>query len=173
MPYRNYNLHPEKVSPPEELPGLGQRGFFTKPLHGAVSNAPDPLFLTIHFEVTIAGMGRSGPHAEEDRSFIHPFESDLQGFLKKGLGINELVRGEKNKLGLGVPTGDLVRGNARAFTDRLDAIGRIGHTSGWDALAGVVTVLRAWLDSHAPVSVSTAVGGVEGACAVSATVQVQ
>ena len=68
---------------------------------------------------------------------------------------------------------DLVRGNGGALADRLDAIGRIGHTSGWDALAGVVTVLRAWLDSQAPASVNTAVGGVEGACAVLATVQVQ
>lgn len=67
---------------------------------------------------------------------------------------------------------DLVRGNDRALTDRLEAIGRIGHSSGWDALAGVVTVLRAWLDSHPPGSVNTAVGGVEGARAVSATVQV-
>ena len=68
---------------------------------------------------------------------------------------------------------DLVRGNRGALADRLDAIGRIGHTSGWDALAGVVTVLRAWLDSQAPLSLNTAVGGIDGACAASARVQIQ
>ena len=45
---------------------------------------------------------------------------------------------------------NLVRGDSGEHAARLDAIGRIGHTSGWDALAGVVTVLRAWLDSQAP-----------------------
>lgn len=44
---------------------------------------------------------------------------------------------------------DLLRGDDGALVDRLEAIGRIGHSSGWDALAGVVTVLRAWLDSRA------------------------
>ncbi len=68
---------------------------------------------------------------------------------------------------------DLVRGTDGALADRLEAIARIGHTSGWDALAGVVTVLRAWLDSQEPVFVNAAVGGVEGACAVLATVQAQ
>ena len=66
---------------------------------------------------------------------------------------------------------DLVRGSDGALADRLDAIARIGHTSGWDALAGVVTVLRAWLDSHAAVLADTAVAGVAGAGAVAAPLQ--
>lgn len=65
---------------------------------------------------------------------------------------------------------DLVRGSDGALAARLEAIARIGHTSGWDALAGVVTVLRAWLDWQAPVLVNPAVAGVAG---VSATLQAQ
>ncbi len=67
---------------------------------------------------------------------------------------------------------DLVRGSDGALADRLDAIARIGHTSGWDALAGVVTVLRAWLDSQGADLVDTAVAGAgAGVAGVSATLQ--
>ena len=37
---------------------------------------------------------------------------------------------------------DLLSGKRSDLDDRLDAIDRIGHCSGWDALAGVVTALR-------------------------------
>jgi hypothetical protein len=36
----------------------------------------------------------------------------------------------------------LLRGEPSGLDDRLDAVDRIGHCSGWDALAGVVTALR-------------------------------
>ncbi len=38
--------------------------------------------------------------------------------------------------------GDVLAGNGRGMARHLDAVARIGHTSGWDALAGAVTVLR-------------------------------
>ena len=40
---------------------------------------------------------------------------------------------------------DLLHGRAADLPPALAAIGSIGHTSGWDALAGAVVVLRAWL----------------------------
>ena len=40
---------------------------------------------------------------------------------------------------------DVLRGDGRALEARLAAVGRIGHTSGWDTLAGSLAVLRAWL----------------------------
>ncbi len=45
----------------------------------------------------------------------------------------------------------VLRGDSGAFGDGLDAIDGIGHCSGWDALAGVVAGLRAWVavqDAH-------------------------
>lgn len=38
---------------------------------------------------------------------------------------------------------DVLAGNGRGMARHLDAVARIGHSSGWDALAGAVTVLRA------------------------------
>ena len=38
---------------------------------------------------------------------------------------------------------DVLAGKARAMARHLDAVAAIGHCSGWDALAGAVTVLRA------------------------------
>ena len=40
----------------------------------------------------------------------------------------------------------LLTGEAMTIEDRLDAVDRIGHTSGWDALAGIVATLEAWLE---------------------------
>jgi hypothetical protein len=42
----------------------------------------------------------------------------------------------------------LLAGDAGAMAGALAVIGRIGHTSGWDALAGVVAVARSWLHSR-------------------------
>lgn len=39
----------------------------------------------------------------------------------------------------------LLSGNGSGFNRALVAIDAIGHTSGWDALAGIVTASRAWL----------------------------
>jgi hypothetical protein len=36
-------------------------------------------------------------------------------------------------------------GAGSGFEVHLDALGGIGHTSGWDTFAGVATALRAWL----------------------------
>jgi len=44
---------------------------------------------------------------------------------------------------------DLLRGQRHALDDRVSAIDRIGHCSGWDALAGVVTALRTQLHAAA------------------------
>ena len=43
---------------------------------------------------------------------------------------------------------DLLCGRAARLGAALAEIDSIGHTSGWDALAGAVIVLRAWLDTH-------------------------
>ncbi len=40
----------------------------------------------------------------------------------------------------------VLTGEAMAVGERLDAVDRIGHTSGWDALAGIVATLEAWLE---------------------------
>ena len=40
---------------------------------------------------------------------------------------------------------DALRGDCDRMKVRLAAIGRIGHSSGWDTLAGIAAVLRAWL----------------------------
>ena len=40
----------------------------------------------------------------------------------------------------------MVGGKQGVTDDLLSAIDRIGHCSGWDALAGAVTVLRIWLE---------------------------
>jgi hypothetical protein len=45
---------------------------------------------------------------------------------------------------------DVLAGKARGMARHLDAVAGIGHTSGWDALAGAVTVLRAF----APASIT-------------------
>lgn len=42
----------------------------------------------------------------------------------------------------------VIGGRADALGAGLAAIDAIGHTSGWDALAGAVTVMRAWLDTQ-------------------------
>ena len=46
--------------------------------------------------------------------------------------LNDLLRG-------------LLRGRGTSLETRLAALGRIGHTSGWDTLAGALAVLEAWL----------------------------
>jgi hypothetical protein len=38
----------------------------------------------------------------------------------------------------------VLEGRAEAVSDRAEALGRIGHTSGWDALAGAMLVLQAF-----------------------------
>ena len=38
----------------------------------------------------------------------------------------------------------ILEGQADAVADRVEALGRIGHTSGWDALAGAMLVLQAF-----------------------------
>lgn len=43
---------------------------------------------------------------------------------------------------------DILQGRGAAFAKDLHAIDEVGHTSGWDALVGVVTVLRAWLEAR-------------------------
>jgi hypothetical protein len=45
--------------------------------------------------------------------------------------------------------GDLLAGRQERLAERLRAIDGIGHSSGWDGLAGAVMVLLAWLDSRA------------------------
>ena len=40
----------------------------------------------------------------------------------------------------------VLTGETITIEDRLDAVDRIGHTSGWDALAGIVTTLEIWLE---------------------------
>ncbi len=45
---------------------------------------------------------------------------------------------------------DLLTGTTEALPRRLAAIEAIGHTSGWDALAGAVLVLRARLEAAQP-----------------------
>lgn len=42
---------------------------------------------------------------------------------------------------------DVLAGNADRLDARIRAIDAIGHTSGWDALAGAVAVLHAWSDA--------------------------
>ena len=41
---------------------------------------------------------------------------------------------------------DVLAGNGRAMARHLDAVAGIGHSSGWDSLAGAVTALRACCD---------------------------
>jgi hypothetical protein len=41
----------------------------------------------------------------------------------------------------------LLTNDADSLGDRVGRLARIGHTSGWDALAGVVIAVRAWLSS--------------------------
>jgi hypothetical protein len=38
---------------------------------------------------------------------------------------------------------DMLAGGTPALADRFDAVARIGHTSGWDAMAGLVLGLEA------------------------------
>ena len=40
---------------------------------------------------------------------------------------------------------DLLAGKNGTIDIRLDAVGRIGHTSGWDTLAGIVITIEMWL----------------------------
>ncbi len=40
----------------------------------------------------------------------------------------------------------VLTGEVLTIEDRLDAVDRIGHTSGWDALAGIAATLEAWLE---------------------------
>ena len=42
----------------------------------------------------------------------------------------------------------LFSGNSRDLPDALEGIDKVGHTSGWDTLAGIVIVLRLWLESN-------------------------
>lgn len=42
-------------------------------------------------------------------------------------------------------TNKLLRGGGKTTGVTLDAVGRIGHTSGWDTLAGVMTTVQVWL----------------------------
>ncbi|NIR29645.1 MAG: DUF2877 domain-containing protein [Gammaproteobacteria bacterium] len=45
---------------------------------------------------------------------------------------------------------DILSGKVEGLDARITAIDAIGHTSGWDGLAGAATVLRAWLDVRVP-----------------------
>jgi hypothetical protein len=40
---------------------------------------------------------------------------------------------------------ELLRGGCKTAGAHLDAVGRIGHASGWDTLAGVMTAVQVWL----------------------------
>jgi len=42
----------------------------------------------------------------------------------------------------------IMEGQEQAICESLAGIGRIGHTSGWDAMAGVVITFDAWLRAH-------------------------
>jgi hypothetical protein len=42
----------------------------------------------------------------------------------------------------------VMAGSAESLAEELDAVHAIGHTSGWDALAGIVTALEAWLEAQ-------------------------
>ncbi len=42
----------------------------------------------------------------------------------------------------------LLAGDIAALSPALDRIGRVGHSSGWDTLAGIVTVLGEWRDAN-------------------------
>ncbi len=42
----------------------------------------------------------------------------------------------------------ITRGDIAAVRDAMPGLGRIGHSSGWDAMAGIVTVLDCWLQSQ-------------------------
>jgi hypothetical protein len=44
----------------------------------------------------------------------------------------------------------LLTGESAAIGDNLESVDRIGHTSGWDAIAGAVTALDAWLRVLSP-----------------------
>ena len=46
---------------------------------------------------------------------------------------------------------DLLRGEIDSLRDDLDRIDSIGHCSGWDALAGVLTILRAIYGKAEPI----------------------
>ncbi len=56
--------------------------------------------------------------------------------------------------GLHAVLNDLLTGTTEALPRRLAAIEAIGHTSGWDALAGAVLVLRARLEAAQPSATS-------------------
>jgi hypothetical protein len=47
----------------------------------------------------------------------------------------------------------LLENDAEALAGHVMELGRIGHTSGWDALAGVVLALQAAAAAHVPASV--------------------
>jgi hypothetical protein len=44
--------------------------------------------------------------------------------------------------------GALMGGESGALRRLLDVIGTIGHTSGWDCVAGVLTASECWLAAH-------------------------
>ena len=50
----------------------------------------------------------------------------------------------------------LLSGRSHSLRTNLAAINAIGHTSGWDALAGALLALRAWLDATQGGSAATA-----------------
>ena len=42
----------------------------------------------------------------------------------------------------------ILQGDIAAVRDAMPGLGRIGHSSGWDAMAGIVTALDCWLESQ-------------------------
>lgn len=42
----------------------------------------------------------------------------------------------------------ILRGDVQAIGDAMPGLGRIGHSSGWDAMTGVVTALDCWVQSQ-------------------------
>ncbi|MDP6884923.1 MAG: DUF2877 domain-containing protein [Rhodospirillales bacterium] len=46
----------------------------------------------------------------------------------------------------------ILAGQPEAVRDTLPAIDRIGHTSGWDAMAGVIVTLESWLEARTAAS---------------------
>jgi hypothetical protein len=76
------------------------------------------------------------PHAREATNAI---SFALLSAAAEGLGSESVHR----------MLGAVLHGDVSAIRAGLPGIGRIGHTSGWDAMAGVATALDGWLRSEA------------------------
>ena len=94
------------------------------------------------FMIALHALGRAGPArqlaeaavgaATENGNAISSAHLAAAGEAQGHAAIHDLLH-------------SLLRGDCTKLNPKLAAIGRIGHCSGWDILAGMVMVLRSWL----------------------------